>query len=550
MDLDAAYRRLHVRSDQAVHLISILDETAFLLTRLPFGGAFGPSEYSIVSEAIFDVMNDLINDKTWNCEEIKSPFMDKLNPLRRHETRHAPNSTTFGEAWELAVPVPYRPGLVDGYIDDGVISAVEIGDYVERARNVGPLVVHATFRPLDENESVHRNDSIQVKKAEAEGIPSESATVLGWVISTRKFKIYLPMEKTIDWSNDIRHLLNKGIANEKELEKCIGRLNHVGHIIPNARYFLNRLRYRLKLCTKWGQQRLKEWDRDDLELWLKILDRASKNGVSINNLTHTKPTKTLFTDACEIGIGGYSTCGLEYRWKLPMDLQGVFTINLLEFIASVTLIEMIINKNRGNQRLLCFTDSSSALGWMHHSSFNPRQYPMHDRTARRLATICLENYSSLYSQHIPGKHNVVADSLSRDHHISTQKLTFVLKTIFPTQVPKHLKILEPPQEIISWIYSLKATLQAPVVSQQATHKSNLGALIDSEDSLQQLVSKMNSLRDLTKKKKSASSECLQKVYDEMNMAKQTNFNYDTAQLSPPLHTYVRCSGRSFGVTQH
>ena len=50
-------------------------------------------------------------------------------------------------------------------------------------------------------------------------------------------------------------------------------------------------------------------------------------------------------------------------------------------------------------------------------------------------------------------------------------------------------------------------------------------------------------------KKSVYLERLLKVYKEMNMADNVKTNWDTAQLNPPLQTYVRSSGQSFGGTQ-
>ena len=60
LDLDAAYRRLHTTPEHAVLSMTVVKETAYLETRLPFGAKAGPSTYSTMSECIFDVTNDLL----------------------------------------------------------------------------------------------------------------------------------------------------------------------------------------------------------------------------------------------------------------------------------------------------------------------------------------------------------------------------------------------------------------------------------------------------------------------------------------------------------
>ena len=206
MDLDAAYRRLHVRTDQAVQSISIVDNIGFIETRLPFGGTMGPSEYSIVSEAIFDTMNDLASDRTWNYETLQSDFLKKSKETEINLRNTRPEHEEIVKARPLAIKIPYRGIFVDGFIDDGIAAAVDINDNVERARHVGPLVVESVFRPLDENDQVERNNAVQEAKGKTEGIPSENPTVLGWYLCTRSFRIYLPQEKAIEWIKSINDI--------------------------------------------------------------------------------------------------------------------------------------------------------------------------------------------------------------------------------------------------------------------------------------------------------------------------------------------------------
>ena len=64
IDLDSAYRRVHVQPKWAVISFSIIDELAYLLTRVPFGVSAGPSKLCMISEAIFDLIYDLLLDES------------------------------------------------------------------------------------------------------------------------------------------------------------------------------------------------------------------------------------------------------------------------------------------------------------------------------------------------------------------------------------------------------------------------------------------------------------------------------------------------------
>ena len=361
---------------------------------------------------------------------------------------------------------------------------------------------------------------------------------MGWIIQTTMFRVFLPIEKCLEWTQDINTLIKKKIVSTKEIESTIGRLNHAGHILPLGRYFLTRLRYRLMMCKKWGRQKLAKWDCEDLELWIIFLENASQKGININNITYTRPTDIGTTDACETGMGGYLEDGRAWRWKIPTNLQGIFTINLLEFLAAVVNIWIVIRSPTKERKILSFTDSSSALGWLHHSTFNPITHPIHDNIARHLAKIFIEADSTLYSQHVAGKQNFIADSLSRDYHISTVTLTKTFVSLFPDQIPSNFRIMTLPKEITSWLYSLKDFSIVKMASPQEHNPSKLGVLLAGVDSYEQLTSTINSLKDGPSQTKSAFSVPLQQAYEEICMGKERNHNWQEAQLVPPSRTYV------------
>jgi len=284
-----------------------------------------------------------------------------------------------------------------------------------------------------------------------------------------------------------------------------------------------------------------------------MIKRVSEEGVSTDNLTFTKITTHLITDACEYGIGGFNIdTGFAWRHKLPLWMTKSFHINLIEFIASVVAIwlELLQNKSIKHPKILALSDNSSTIGWLYKSNFNVKTQPGHDKVARKLANLLLDSEASIESQHIKGTHNVIADSLSRDHHIKETHLQFILSSIFPSQVPKNFAISSTlPEEITQWLESLKGISTSVGVSPPKRYRSKTGLLYDGEDSWSDVVSKTNSLMDSQKRQKSPS--CLHSLHllDEMNMVSKINPISKVEPLPPPSTLYVRPFGRTYGMTR-
>jgi hypothetical protein len=64
-----------------------------------------------------------------------------------------------------------------------------------------------------------------------------------------------------------------------------------------------------------------------------------------------------------------------------------------------------------------------------------------------------------YSQHLAGDENIIADSLSRDTHLSQKQHFALLTSTSPPLLPHNFQIIPLSPQIISWIDSLVAQLQ-------------------------------------------------------------------------------------------
>ena len=544
-DFEAAYRRLHVWARHAVLTIIVVKSIAYLLTRLPFGATCGPSRYSEVSEALFDAANDLIEDETWDPDTLRSPYHDKLQPPEK-----LPSDIAYAKAKTLSVEIPSREVVVDGYIDDSITVILDRGENLKRGQNAIPLLVHGSFRPPSQREPVARKAGLQLIKLQGEGTPAERKIVLGWLLDSRELRIHLPMDKGICWMNDIDCILKENTrVKSKKMEQMIGRLNHVGYIIPQARYFLNRIRRLQNRCEKYGPQKPNMLEKKDLKLWKKFIHQAAQTGISMNLIAFTEADVKICTDASMHGMGGFNpSTGLAWRYELTTWMRKHLHINTIEFISATIGIwlEILHNEDTEYMRINCLTDNSSAVGWLYKANFDPNTHQKHDEIARLMATILLESESALYPQHIPGERNIVADSLSRDFHIKNKHLQLLLTSLFPAQAPKNLRILEKlPNEITLWLESLQDSRTSDSESLPAPAPSKMGALLDGSDSWSALVSKINSWTATHKRPKSQSCQRLRPLFEEMSRAAQSSINSLGEQSAIPSITYVRHSGQTY-----
>ena len=159
----------------------------------------------------------------------------------------------------------------------------------------------------------------------------------------------------------------------KCLESMIGLLNHIGYVILHARYFLNRLRYLLQRCQRYGPQLAYASCRLNLLLWKIFLANAAKD-ILINLTTFTQWDDVIFTDACEHDLGGFNPrTGRACRFALP-PWATYLHINTVEFLTALIDIWVELSANNTRYlRLMCLTDNSSALTWLHEENFDPKK---------------------------------------------------------------------------------------------------------------------------------------------------------------------------------
>ena len=101
------------------------------------------------------------------------------------------------------------------------------------------------------------------------------------------------------------------------------------------------------------------------------------------------------SDACKIDIGGYTESGIFWRFYLPEEWLGIFTLNILEYIVSIFTAKFeIADTTHPFLSIPTRLDSTTADAWMGKSSFDPDD-TIHTECGRHLGLILVDNNTCL-----------------------------------------------------------------------------------------------------------------------------------------------------------
>ena len=488
-DYSDAYRRVAHSPAAAAQTVAVLDKIAYVSLRLTFGGSPNPPTWCAVSELVTDLANEIAWCSEWDPTTIRSSMMPAVIAPKRVDA-----TVPFAQARPMAVRIPsITMGRVDVFVDDVIHVFPDTPGALERLPHVVPLAMELTSRVhAGEHEPIPRRPILSPNKLAAEGAPAEIQQVLGWNIDTRRMKISLPNDKFVMWIADIRRIQHARRSSTALLATVEGRLNHTASILPMARHFLTRLR-KIKLAAIEDNRpytKIPDEVLADLQLWEQILSLTHK-GVSINVLTTRRPDIIGWSDACPFGLGGYNTTGRAWRWLINPNspLFGISRMNnALEYIAMT--VNAIVScrdvDHLSSPCVLALGDSTSAIGWLYRSSrLSQPHHNVHLRVARHLAHETIRNNCCLYSQHIAGSRNIVADLLSFDgkgrdkpHPLAhdqpddaTLTNRFHSSPAYSQQITANFKISPLPPDIASWLQDTMQMLESYVLAEQNRHLS-------------------------------------------------------------------------------
>ena len=193
-----------------------------------------------------------------------------------------------------------------------------------------------------------------------------------------------------------------------KLESLIGKLNHATNIILPAWYLLTRLSHLLRGGKKWVPHRLLYLHRQNLQLWMKLLQWVTENGIPIKNIVFNAPTVTLWSDSYKYINRGYNNEDLALYWYITPKSHGVFTLNLIKFLAETTSIYITTKELGPRSHIIAFTDIFIDLWWIYMALFDPFKEELHGAVSWWLGFTLISNKVSLHCRHIKWYANITA----------------------------------------------------------------------------------------------------------------------------------------------
>jgi hypothetical protein len=560
-DIDSAFRRLHSWCEHAPLYMATLpspdceDElTAFLDVRMPFGANQGPGKFGIISETATDIANYLMKNKAWNPEKLKSSFSKKIPDKELLD-----EMIEFGQAFPLLAEIQDYKTYWDVFVDDLINLTLNEMGLEGKAKEAAAIALELLFRPKVEGEEVDRNTILKWEKLLAEGRQEEVKVILGWLINSRIWRIFIPDDKAKRWMIDIDELIEKGRNKERvfrqELESILGKANEAAFIARELRFFLSRLRFRLKCAIQHGSAFLRLQEVQDLQLIKRMIKDLATKGRSLNHVSVTLPSLFLKQDASSsVGMGGFNDLGFAWKIVLHPEILELFHINSLEHLAGVINIWMAtlllhLNGDGNGMKFLDQSDNMTAIAWMIRSSYfnseDKADARIREIISRKLADIMGDADIGIYLQHIPGVENIVADILSRHRNDSNSQIhSLLLKEAkdFLENTGLDLKIVDVPEVIISWIKSLVVDL-IQIKALPRKQKKKILNILENGGVSQPAPDLTFSSLTKDQKEEFKSSVRSRSSSDITDLARKHSINFEEIRLKFPSTMFARPSSR-------
>ena len=256
-----------------------------------------------------------------------------------------------------------------------------------------------------------RSLGIVVNWEKSQVIPTQQMVYLGVILDSTAFRASPALkrvEKLLSIGDVFLSYVSQPVSSWLEL---LGVLSSMIQLVPGGRLRMRSLQ--LALRSQWNQvdqSQLVEWSpviHQDLSGWLDC-DRLVL-GISLEQVS---PQLELWSDASDVGWGAHLDEEVASGLCAPEDVE--LSINARELLAIERALRWFAPHLAGSS-VAVFADNSTAISYLRnqggtHSSFL-------NSIAQRILR-WVEDLSVLISpQFIMGKHNVLADALSRPNQI-------------------------------------------------------------------------------------------------------------------------------------
>ncbi|XP_032231780.2 uncharacterized protein LOC116614660 [Nematostella vectensis] len=239
--------------------------------------------------------------------------------------------------------------------------------------------------------------------------PATTLQFAGIELDTQMLVARLPQDKIDKSIQLITSFLRRKKVSLQELQSLIGMLNFACSVVMPGRAFLRRLiDLTINVRAPHHKIRLNISAKEDLKIWLSFLQNFNCKSFFLDEHWVSSPKLRLFTDAA--GSLGYGAVfGDEWCYGQWPDTWVGKNIAILEFYPIVLSVHLWGHRMT-NQCILFFTDNEALVYVINKQSCRDKSLMFF---VRHLVALCLKHNILFRAKHIPGVHNILADSLSR-----------------------------------------------------------------------------------------------------------------------------------------
>lgn len=256
-------------------------------------------------------------------------------------------------------------------------------------------------------------------------VPSQEFVFLGYQYDLQRFLVHPTPERFYKIQDLAERFLDQDGATAHDFSILLGVLSSTEKMVPMGRLFSREIQFCLKanwnanLHDKYLWIQLSPEARADLTWWLD-----PENVFTGSPVVRPPPDAQIFTDASNEGWGAHLNYNLasgtwSSSWKS-------LHINNLELEAVNKALQFWNNRLR-NSHVLVATDNSTVVSYLN------KQGGTHSislsRATKQILISCWEAGITLWARHIPGRFNVLADSLSRKNQVIATEWTLSLSVV-------------------------------------------------------------------------------------------------------------------------